>query len=99
MQKLEAQQKDLEKQCKLLKKHLLYLAGDAKAKDYTPPADAKLPRDVMGCKKKLAETKLRLDKHNMSMKMKDDNKCVALGTSKMNYMDPRITVGWCKKVD
>lgn len=28
--------------------------------------------------------------------MKDDNKTVALGTSKINYMDPRITVAWCK---
>jgi DNA topoisomerase-1 len=24
---------------------------------------------------------------------------VALGTSKINYMDPRITVAWCKKVE
>jgi len=30
------------------------------------------------------------------LKMKDDNKTVALGTSKINYMDPRITVAWCK---
>ena len=36
---------------------------------------------------------------NMSRKLKDreDNKQVALGTSKLNYMDPRITVSWCKK--
>ena len=30
-------------------------------------------------------------------KDKDDNKTVALGTSKINYMDPRITVAWCKR--
>lgn len=29
---------------------------------------------------------------------KSDNKQVALGTSKINYMDPRITVAWCKRV-
>ena len=28
---------------------------------------------------------------------KDDNKSVALGTSKINYMDPRVTVAWCKR--
>lgn len=28
----------------------------------------------------------------------DNNKLVALGTSKINYMDPRITVAWCKRV-
>jgi len=26
----------------------------------------------------------------------DSNKTVSLGTSKINYLDPRITVAWCK---
>ena len=29
--------------------------------------------------------------------VKEDLKTVALGTSKINYMDPRITVAWCKR--
>jgi len=29
--------------------------------------------------------------------MKDETKEVALGTSKINYMDPRITIAWCKE--
>ena len=28
---------------------------------------------------------------------KEENKAVALGTSKINYMDPRITISWCKR--
>ncbi|KAF9097568.1 DNA topoisomerase 1 [Mortierella sp. AD031] len=28
---------------------------------------------------------------------KDENKTTALGTSKMNYIDPRISAAWCKK--
>eukprot|EP00800_Vazella_pourtalesii_P019077 TRINITY_DN634_c1_g1_i1.p1 TRINITY_DN634_c1_g1~~TRINITY_DN634_c1_g1_i1.p1 ORF type:complete len:667 (-),score=49.33 TRINITY_DN634_c1_g1_i1:31-2031(-) len=28
---------------------------------------------------------------------KEENKKIALGTSKLNYLDPRITVAWCKK--
>lgn len=28
---------------------------------------------------------------------KQENKDIALGTSKLNYLDPRISVGWCKK--
>ncbi|XP_077022723.1 DNA topoisomerase I, mitochondrial isoform X2 [Tamandua tetradactyla] len=28
---------------------------------------------------------------------KEENKQVALGTSKLNYLDPRISVAWCKK--
>jgi len=31
----------------------------------------------------------------LSAKVKEDLKNVALGTSKINYMDPRITVAWC----
>lgn len=29
--------------------------------------------------------------------VKEDLKTVALGTSKINYLDPRITVAWCKR--
>lgn len=31
------------------------------------------------------------------MQTKDDMKTIALGTSKINYLDPRITVAWCKR--
>ncbi|KAM3841102.1 DNA topoisomerase I, mitochondrial [Vipera latastei] len=30
---------------------------------------------------------------------KEENKEIALGTSKLNYLDPRITVAWCKRFD
>ena len=29
--------------------------------------------------------------------LQDENKDIALGTSKLNYLDPRISVAWCKK--
>ena len=29
--------------------------------------------------------------------LQEENKEIALGTSKLNYLDPRITVSWCKK--
>jgi DNA topoisomerase-1 len=44
----------------------------------------------------IIKAKLKLDNHISKMKVKDDNKTVSLGTSKINYMDPRITVAWCK---
>ncbi|XP_016114519.1 DNA topoisomerase I, mitochondrial [Sinocyclocheilus grahami] len=28
---------------------------------------------------------------------REENKVIALGTSKLNYLDPRISVAWCKK--
>jgi DNA topoisomerase I len=41
----------------------------------------------------------KLDKLKLDMRNKDENKSVALGTSKINYMDPRISVAWCKRVE
>lgn len=33
------------------------------------------------------------------MTEKEKNSEIALGTSKLNYLDPRITVSWCRKND
>jgi DNA topoisomerase I len=33
----------------------------------------------------------------MDKNTKEELKTVALGTSKINYLDPRITVAWCKR--
>jgi DNA topoisomerase-1 len=46
--------------------------------------------------KKIAATRQKVEKMRLDMRIKDDLKTVALGTSKINYMDPRITVAWCK---
>ncbi|CAK9255821.1 unnamed protein product [Sphagnum jensenii] len=46
--------------------------------------------------KKISATRQKLEKMRLDMRVKDDLKTVALGTSKINYMDPRITVAWCK---
>jgi len=100
MARLESQKDTMSKNIKLLQKHLGYLKDPSKGSiKVKKDMEAKLPKDEISCKKRIAETKLRLDKFEKGMAMKDDNKCVSLGTSKMNYMDPRITVAWCKKVD
>ena len=39
----------------------------------------------------------KINKMEIDIKNRDDNKEVALGTSKINYMDPRISVAWCKR--
>jgi hypothetical protein len=38
-----------------------------------------------------------LRKLEMQVTDKEENKDIALGTSKLNYLDPRISIGWCKK--
>ncbi|KAK8804743.1 hypothetical protein WA171_006710 [Blastocystis sp. BT1] len=47
--------------------------------------------------KRLQTFENRLSSMTIKLKDLDDNKLVALGTSKINYMDPRITVAWCKR--
>ncbi|KAL6768009.1 DNA topoisomerase 1 [Auxenochlorella protothecoides] len=39
----------------------------------------------------------QIEKAEINFKVKEDLKTVALGTSKINYLDPRITVAWCKR--
>ncbi len=39
----------------------------------------------------------QLRKLEMQTIDKQENKDIALGTSKLNYLDPRISVAWCKK--
>ena len=43
------------------------------------------------------QTQGKIEKMERDMQTKEDMKTVALGTSKINYMDPRITVAWCKR--
>jgi DNA topoisomerase-1 len=47
--------------------------------------------------KKVDRLKQAYEKADNAVKMKEDNKTVALGTSKINYMDPRISVIFCKR--
>merc|ERR1712129_411035 len=38
----------------------------------------------------------QLEKLEIQKTDKDENKTISLGTSKLNYLDPRISVQWCK---
>ncbi|KAI6211719.1 DNA topoisomerase I [Aphelenchoides besseyi] len=54
-------------------------------------------------KEKLEKKKKDLSEQLRRLKIqrtdRDENKQIALGTSKLNYLDPRISVAWCKKYD
>ncbi|KAK6590563.1 DNA topoisomerase I [Cryptosporidium xiaoi] len=49
--------------------------------------------------KKMDSIKNKLSNLDLKIKIKDDNKTVALNTSKINYMDPRISVAFCKRYE
>jgi len=60
-------------------------------------AEMKKKTDDKNQKKKLAALKERQSKLAIQMNMKEELKTVSLGTSKINYLDPRITLSWCKR--
>jgi DNA topoisomerase-1 len=50
-------------------------------------------------KKKINKLNLKLKKLKAKKDLKLELKNISLGTSKINYIDPRITIGWIKKHD
>jgi DNA topoisomerase-1 len=62
-------------------------------------SDAKLIKKVETKKKQVSRLEDQLKKLEIQATDKEENKEIALGTSKLNYLDPRITVSWCKKWD
>ena len=57
------------------------------------------PKNADACKSSIAKIKERIGKEEVKIQAREDNKSVALGTSRINYMDPRITISWCKVKD
>ncbi|XP_074685466.1 DNA topoisomerase I, mitochondrial isoform X1 [Strix aluco] len=69
-----------------------------KAEDeFEDTKDAKAEANVEKKKKLLKRLEEQLDKLNVQATDKEENKQIALGTSKLNYLDPRISIAWCKK--
>ncbi|KAJ8437359.1 hypothetical protein Cgig2_023464 [Carnegiea gigantea] len=74
----------------------------SRAKKGKPPlkdSDGKRKRNLTAeaIEKKIVSTKAKIEKFERDMETKEDLKEIALGTSKINYLDPRITVAWCKR--
>ncbi|XP_042501552.1 DNA topoisomerase 1 alpha-like isoform X2 [Macadamia integrifolia] len=73
-----------------------------RAKKGKPPlkgADGKPKRNSApeALERKISQTNAKIEKMERDMRTKEDLKTVALGTSKINYLDPRISVAWCKR--
>lgn len=61
--------------------------------------EVKKPLTEEQLEKKYASLTLKINNFSSKIIDRDENKTTALGTSKLNYLDPRITVSWCKKHD
>ncbi|ORM40838.1 DNA topoisomerase 1 [Babesia sp. Xinjiang] len=110
MSKMQAQAEAIEEDIAELKAYLKYLeskqsepftfkskAVDAKGNPRKSATRPGMKLEV--CQRKLEAAMKRSKVHAIKMRTKDDNKTVALGTSKINYMDPRITVAFCKRYE
>ncbi|KAL1209647.1 DNA topoisomerase 1 beta [Cardamine amara subsp. amara] len=98
IEKLAVKVEELREQIKELNIDL-----DRAKKGRTPlmGSDGKRKRNLTpeALEKKIMQTNGKIEKMERDMQTKEDMKTVALGTSKINYMDPRITVAWCKRHD
>jgi DNA topoisomerase-1 len=86
---LKAQREELEEDFSRAKK------GKPPLKDKDGKAKRNLAPEAI--EKKLSQVDAKIEKLEIDKKVKEDLKTVALGTSKINYLDPRITVAWCKR--
>lgn len=87
MENLEAKISEKEKQLKEVRKDLKLAK---KEKD---------EKNKEKLKKRVQTIENQLHKLEIQRKDKSENKTIALGTSKLNYLDPRITIAWCKRFD
>eukprot|EP00035_Acanthoeca_spectabilis_P013906 m.262289 g.262289 ORF g.262289 m.262289 type:complete len:754 (+) comp16003_c0_seq1:60-2321(+) len=56
-------------------------------------------KGMLKWKKKVETLKTRMHKKDIAKQTKEELKTIALGTSKLNYLDPRISVSWSMKHD
>jgi DNA topoisomerase-1 len=63
------------------------------------PKKKKLPTDPEKVKAAIEKIDARIKATELRKQDKDANKEIALGTSKTNYIDPRIVIAWCKKMN
>ncbi|XP_046726160.1 DNA topoisomerase 1 isoform X1 [Silurus meridionalis] len=92
MQNLQAKIDAKKKQISAAKKELKSAKADAKAMH-----DEKSKKSVETRKKAVQRLSEQLMKLEVQATDREENKQIALGTSKLNYLDPRISVAWCKK--
>ncbi|KFD53444.1 hypothetical protein M514_05708 [Trichuris suis] len=96
-QQMENIQKKIDEKEKLVKEAKAALKK-AKA-DHKATGTAKTKKVLDQKQKALLRVEDQLLKLRVRATDKEENKEIALSTSKLNYLDPRITVAWCKKYD
>ncbi|XP_075998480.1 DNA topoisomerase I, mitochondrial isoform X2 [Genypterus blacodes] len=94
MANLQAKIDARKEQLALAKTEFKQAKKEAKAK-----ADPKQQTLVERKKAAVKRCEEQLLKMEVQATDREENKQIALGTSKLNYLDPRISVAWCKNVE
>uniref|UniRef100_A0A3Q2CRV3 DNA topoisomerase I n=1 Tax=Cyprinodon variegatus TaxID=28743 RepID=A0A3Q2CRV3_CYPVA len=92
MQNLQTKIDEKQKQLSAARKQLKAAKADHKASH-----DEKSKKAVEAKRKTVQRIEEQLMKLQVQATDREENKQIALGTSKLNYLDPRISVAWCKK--
>ncbi|CAL1605715.1 unnamed protein product [Knipowitschia caucasica] len=92
MQNLQTKIDDKQSQLSTARKQLKSAKSDYKASH-----DEKSQKTVELKRKAVQRIEEQLMKLQMQATDREENKQIALGTSKLNYLDPRISVAWSKK--
>ncbi|KAI8065550.1 hypothetical protein BC940DRAFT_304395 [Gongronella butleri] len=91
----EAPASDLKEKLKEVDEQAKQLKKERKSGKVEPKAGATVEKLL----DKIAKQDERLNAIKIQATDKEENKEISLGTSKMNYIDPRIIVAWCRKHD
>lgn len=90
LQKLEDKLSEKKKKLKDLQNHKKVLKKDPKSNKKN------MPKTAAACDTAISKATKSVSVEEYNVFEKKQNKNIALSTSKINYMDPRISVTWCK---
>ncbi|XP_068613289.1 DNA topoisomerase I, mitochondrial-like [Brachionichthys hirsutus] len=96
MANLQAKIDARKEQLALAKTELKQAKKEAKTKGGSDPKLQALVERKKTAVKRCEEQLLKME---VQATDREENKQIALGTSKLNYLDPRISVAWCKSMD
>lgn len=94
-EKLKEIELNIKERKEKLKDNLKQYLKEAKSQTY----ETKSSHTVEKLEKQVDNLETRFKNTSLQLKDKEENSTVSLGTSKMNYIDPRLTVMFSKKFD
>eukprot|EP00796_Vickermania_ingenoplastis_P010661 gene10661-7407_t len=90
---------DIAKKEGLIKEEALFEDEEPAVVNIQPPRPPRFNSFPSDLDRAIERQREKLNREENAIKMKDDNKAVSLGTSKVNYIDPRIICSWAKEQD